>query len=78
MYRFNTNVVIHIDEQLSRQEIQDMEKSISFDLGVTSACVHERTPHLMVVDYDPNVTSGGELLRGVRNRGVHAELIGGI
>ena len=78
MNAFNANVVIHIDESLSSREIEDMERNVSFDRGVKSACVHERTPHLMVVDYDPRETHSKELLHRVRNRGVHAELIGGI
>ena len=73
---YNANIVIHIKESLSSDEIHAMERNVSFDRGVTSACVHERTPHLMVVDYDPRETHSKELLYRVRNRGVHAELVG--
>lgn len=70
------NIVVHIDEVLSEDQIQAMEKDISYAGGVYSACVHERTPHLMVVDYDPMETQSIALLHNVRSHGVNAELIG--
>lgn len=76
MSEYIANVVVHIDEKLSSDEIHSMEKDISFEGGVYSACVHERTPHLMVVDYDPMETHSIALLRNVQNHGLHAELIG--
>lgn len=70
------NVVVHIDENLTSDQIHSMEKDISFTGGVYSACVHERTPHLMVVDYDPMETQSISLLHNVQGHGYHAELIG--
>ncbi len=70
------NVVVHIDEDLSGDQIQEMEKNISYAGGVYCACVHERTPHLMVVDYDPMETQSIAVLHNVQNHGLHAELIG--
>jgi len=70
------DVVLHIDEHLSSDEIHSMEKELSQTDGVYSACVHERTPHLMVVDYDPMQTHSTFLLQNVQNHGLHAELIG--
>jgi hypothetical protein len=70
------NIVVHIDEDLSDGQIQEMEKDLSYSGGVYCACVHERTPHLMVVDYDPMETQSIAVLHSVQNHGVHAELIG--
>ncbi len=78
MPTYNANVIIHIDESLSRQEINQMEQNLGEVGGILSACVHENTPHLMVVDYDPNTVSSTGLLQTLQGRGLHAELIGGI
>jgi hypothetical protein len=78
MNSYNVNVVVHIDENLSSEQIQDMEKRVSMETGVHSACVHDRTPHLMVIDYDPREVGAGQLLRSFHNNGLHAELVGGI
>jgi len=70
------NVVVHIDEKLTEDQLQAMEKEISYAGGVYCACVNDRKPHLMIVDYDPMETQSIALLHSVRNHGVHAELIG--
>ena len=76
MSQYRADVVLHIDEHLSSDEIHNMEKELSHRGGVFSACVHERTPHLMVVDYDPMEIESAALLYSLRDHGLHAELIG--
>ncbi len=78
MNSYNANVVVHIDENLSGEQIQEMEKRVAMEAGVQSACVHDRTPHLMVIDYDPREVGSGQLLRSFQNSGLHAVLVGGI
>jgi hypothetical protein len=78
MNTYDVNVVVHIDEDLSASEIHRIEQSLSSINGIVSACAHEKTPHLMVVDYDPRTVQAGSLLQHLRNDGLHAELIGGV
>lgn len=76
MYRKCTDVVIHIDEDLTDDEIHELEHDIAGMGGVYSACVHERARHLMLIDFDPEDLPSGMLLREVQSHGLHAELIG--
>ena len=78
MITYDANVVIHVDEELSGEQIHEMEKQLSSVPGVVSACVNVRTPHLFVIDYDPRSTHSGELLEEVKNKHLHAQLIGGV
>jgi len=78
MQSYGANIVVHIDEELSDNAISDMEQRLSGIDGVVSACVHERTRHLWVIDYDPHLVDSGELLQRIRKNGLHAELIGGV
>ena len=78
MNSYNANIVVHIDENLSNEQIQEMEKRLSMEAGVQSACVHDRTPHLMVIDYDPREVGAGQLLNNFHSSGLHAVLVGGI
>lgn len=78
MTTFNTATVIHIDETLSDDELEAVERELAESEGVVAACVHERSRHLMVIDYDPLETSADNLLHSVQRQGFHAELIGGI
>ena len=72
----NSDIVIHIDETLDDRRIHNLEREISNDMGVLSACVHERTPHLMVVDFDADAVRPSDIVQSVRSRGLHAAMIG--
>ena len=78
MAKYDANVVVHIDENLTNEQIHDIEKQLSSVNGVVSACAHVRTPHLFVIDYDPRSIHTGQLLQKVKNGRLHAQLIGGI
>lgn len=76
MTHHDVAVVMHIDEELSDDQIHNLEEDLSNRPGVMSACVHERARHLMVIDYDPEVAPSSALLANVQRKGLHAELIG--
>ena len=78
MISYDANAVVHINESLTTRQIHDIERDLSRVKGVVSACVHVKTPHLMVVDYDPRTMQAGQLVRHFRRNGLHASLIGGI
>jgi len=78
MTTFNTATIIHIDESLSDNELESVERELGEYEGVVAACVHEKSRHLMVVDYDPLEVSADNLLHYVQSQGFHAELVGGI
>ena len=78
MNTYNANVVVHINETLSADETHRLEKDICDMEGIVSACVSDKTPHLMVVDYDPRIIGTGFLLSHIQVNGLHPSLIGGI
>jgi hypothetical protein len=71
-----SDIVIHIHEDLDDARIHGLERDLSMRQGVMSACMHEQRRHLMVVDYDPGEIRSTDLLSQVRATGLHAELIG--
>jgi hypothetical protein len=36
----------------------------------------EKTPHLTIVEYDPDENSSKKILQRVRDQGAHAEIVG--
>jgi len=48
-----SDIVIHISETLDDSGIHGLQREIGEENGVYSACMHEKTRHLMVVDFDP-------------------------
>lgn len=73
---YDSDIVIHIDESLDDNRIHDLERQLGSESGVLSACVHERRRHLMLVDFDPAQVRPSSILKSVRERGLHAEMIG--
>jgi len=70
------DIVIHIDETLDDHHIHSLEREIGDTRGVQSACMHERTRHLMVVDFDPMALRPSAIVTSIRDSGLHAQMVG--
>ena len=73
---YNGDIVIHIDEDLDDHNIHYLEREIAGIDGILSACVHERTRHLMIVDFDATAIKPSTIVDSFRGRGLQAEMIG--
>lgn len=73
---YTGDIVIHIDETLDDDRIHQLERELGDQRGIFSACMHEKTRHLMVVDFDAKEVRPSSIVQTVRNRGLHAEMIG--
>ena len=58
--------------------LNQLEKSLSEEYGIETVHVNPARQHLMVVDYLPDNVNTMQVLDYVKNKGVHAELVGGI
>ncbi len=74
----DTNVVLHVNEELGDHQVHEIERRLADEMGVLCACVNERARHLWIIDYDPEVTSSTDVLHKLRRQGLHAALVGGI
>jgi len=71
-----TDVIVHIDETLSEQELQAIEGNLRGHDGVVSVHVQPEKRHLLVVQYNPSHIGSAGILDAVTSKGVHAELVG--
>ena len=69
------DVLLHIDEETTHEEREDLRDEFLSKEGVMTADCRDDRPHLMIVGYDPEDVSRLELLATAQNRGYHAELI---
>jgi hypothetical protein len=76
MHAGKADVTLHIDENLDAMRRQEVCQSLAGLPGVAEVKSPDRTPHLMVVEYDPLTLNSDDILRHVTCRGLHAELIG--
>lgn len=70
------DVTVHVDETLPQEARQRVEERLRGVDGVVSVALHEEHAHLVVVEYNPDLTNSQTILHNVRDMGVHAELIG--
>jgi hypothetical protein len=70
------DVIIHIDETLDQTHLERLRDRVLEQAGVMTADYRLQQRHLMVVGYDPDRNSAGNLLKAVTAQGLHAELIG--
>ena len=74
--RGSTDVVIHINEELDANYRDEFSSDVCQLNGVFSADLQDKRPHLMIVAYNPVETRSYDVLSGVREKGVHAQLVG--
>jgi hypothetical protein len=70
------DVTLHIDEEIDATMREVLRDNLLHMQGVMAADSHSRIPHLMIIEYDPDIIEAMEFLAVVKQRGLHAELIG--
>lgn len=70
------DVTLHIDETIDHKRRAKIADTVRAHKGVTAVAYHDKKPHLMIVEYDPDTVTSRQLLQVVLDQGVHAELVG--
>jgi len=69
------DVMLHIDENTTHDERETLRDAFLDKNGVMTADCRDKTPHLMIVGFDPEDVTSAELLATMKRRGYHAELV---
>ena len=70
------DVTVHVDEMLDAATRAKLEDDLRSQDGVISVHSSEKTPHLIVVTYDPDHAKSKQILGVVLGEHLHAELVG--
>ncbi len=70
------DLTLHVDEELNAEQRQSLEENLRALDGVVSVHNGDKTPHLTIVQYNPDKMDSQSILKRVTDQGVHAELIG--
>ena len=70
------DILVHVDADLSQPDQESLENTLREIPGVFSAHIPAGKPHLMLVDYNPDWTSSRNIMGTVRDRGLHAQMVG--
>lgn len=71
-----SDFIIHIDESLTTEQMSSLADAVREHSCVISAGSASRTPHMMLVAYDPDCGRSNEILHHVHRQGFHASSIG--
>ncbi|ARU31720.1 hypothetical protein CAP31_08515 [Sulfuriferula sp. AH1] len=71
-----SDFIIHVDESLTREQLDRLESSIRENACVVSAGANDKTPHLMLVAYNPECANSKVILENVTNQGLRATALG--
>jgi hypothetical protein len=72
----HAEVTFHIDEATSHDEREKFRDVLLAMDGVMAASYHDEKPHLMLIEYKPEVINSIEFVNAAKQHGLHAELIG--
>ena len=70
------DVTIHIDKETDADTRGKIDTALRALPGVVSVHMPNEEPHLLVVTYNPDVTTSTHMLTTVRELAGHAEMIG--
>ena len=70
------DVTLHIDENTSHDQRENFRVSLLAMNGVMAAAYHDDKPHLVVVEYDPDIIKSSNFIKVAKENGLHAELVG--
>jgi len=69
-------VTVHIDESTSHDEREKFRDVLLAMDGVLAAACHDEKPHLLLIEYNPDVINSIEFVNTAKEHGLHAELAG--
>jgi len=69
-------VTLHIDEETSHEERENFRNVLLSMDGVMAAAFHDEKPHLVLIEYNPDVVNSIEFVGAAKKQKLHAELIG--
>ena len=69
-------VTLHIDENTSHDERENFRDVLLSMDGVMAAAYHDEKPHLIMIEYNPDVINSIEFVDAAKKQRLHAELIG--
>ena len=66
----------HIDEETSHDEREKFRDVLLAMEGVMAAAGQDKRPHLMLIEYNPDVINSMAFVNAAKQHGLHGELIG--
>ena len=70
------DVTLHINEETNASDREAVRDRILAEDGVMAVDYHDDKPHLLIVEYNPDVINSKKFVDIVESFNMHAELVG--
>lgn len=70
------DVVLHINEDTDNEDRERLRDELLAVDGVMAAAYHDEQPHLMIIEYDPELVEALKFVEVAKDRGLHSQLAG--
>jgi hypothetical protein len=71
-----SDVTLHINEDTEHEEREKLRDTLLNMEGVMAAAYHDEKPHLIIIEYDPDVVEALRFVEAAESRGLHGQLVG--
>ncbi len=71
-----SNVVLYIQQFVDRQQLVGAKQIVDACKGIANSMLGQTSAKLLLVDYDPEIVSGSEILDTLKGHGISAKLVG--
>jgi hypothetical protein len=68
--------MLYIQQFVSREQLAEAKKVVDACKGIVNTMFGQNSTKLLLVDYDPDMVSGKEILDTLRGHGIKAKLVG--
>lgn len=70
------DIMLHINETTSHNDREALRNRLLEQKGVLAADYHDDKPHLMVIEYNPDVVEATTFVNIAKAKGLHTSLVG--
>ena len=70
------NVMLYIQQMVSQDQMAEVKKIVDTCKGIVNTMLGQTSAKLLLVDYDPDMVSGKEIIETLKGYGISAKLVG--
>lgn len=71
-----TNVLLYMRQLASREQLIEAKRKVDECKGIINTLLGQASANILLVDYDPQVVSGREIVDRLKAHGITAKLVG--
>jgi hypothetical protein len=71
-----TDVTFHLNETLGHEQREAIRAELLAHDGIMAAASQDETPHLLIIEYDPDKIDPTSILEMFKKRRIHADRLG--